>query len=70
MLETMFYRPQGLFDQLNSLHQALTRSLAADGLPDAIRSVGAGSYPGVNVGRPRPWKSTRSPPASTPPRST
>lgn len=51
MLETMFYRPQGLFDHLNSLHQALTRSLTADGLPDAIRSVGAGSYPGVNVGR-------------------
>lgn len=51
MLETMFYRPQGLFDQLNSLHQALTRSLALDGSPDAIRSVAAGAYPGINVAR-------------------
>ena len=51
MLETVFYRPQGLFDQLNSLHQALARSLGADGSPDAIRSVAAGSYPGINVGR-------------------
>ena len=51
MLDTMFYRPQGLFDQLTTLHQALTRSLAADGTPDAIRSVAAGSFPGINVGR-------------------
>ncbi|MBX3604862.1 MAG: Hsp20/alpha crystallin family protein [Piscinibacter sp.] len=47
----MFYRPQGLFDQLSALHQALTRSLAGDGMPDAIRSVAAGAYPGINVGR-------------------
>ena len=51
MLDTVFYRPQGLFDQLNTLHHALTRSLALDGAPDAIRSVAAGAYPGVNVGR-------------------
>jgi HSP20 family protein len=51
MLDTMFYRPQGLFDQLATLHQALTRSLTADGTPDAIRSVAAGSFPGINVGR-------------------
>lgn len=51
MLDTMFYRPQGLFDQLTTLHQALTRSLAAEGSPDAIRPVAAGSYPGINVGR-------------------
>lgn len=51
MLEMMFYRPQGLFDQLNSLQQVLTRSLAAGGAPDAIRSVGTGTHPGVNVGR-------------------
>jgi len=51
MLETMLYRPQGLFDQLNTLHQALSRSLSSDGLPDAIRSVAAGSFPGINVGR-------------------
>ncbi len=47
----MFHCPQGLFDQLNSIHQALTRSLGADGSPDAIHSVAAGSYPGINVGR-------------------
>jgi len=51
MLDTMLYRPQELFDQLSSLHQALSRSLAGDGLPDAIRSVAAGSFPGINVGR-------------------
>lgn len=51
MLDTMFYRPQGLFDQLTTLHQALTRSLTGEGTPDAIRSVAAGSFPGINVGR-------------------
>ena len=51
MLDTMFYRPQGLFDQLTSLHQALSRALTGDGPPDAIRSVAAGSFPGINVGR-------------------
>jgi HSP20 family protein len=50
MLDTMFHRPQGLLDQLTTLHQALSRSLG-DGLPDAIRSVAAGSFPGINVGR-------------------
>lgn len=51
MLDSMLYRPQGLFDQLNTLHQVLTRSLAGDGMPDAIRTVAAGAYPGINVGR-------------------
>ena len=51
MFDTMFYRPHGLFDQLTSLHQALSRSLASDGSPDAIRSVASGSFPGINVGR-------------------
>jgi HSP20 family protein len=52
MFDTMSYRPQGLFDQLTMLHQALSRSLSgAEGLPDAIRSVAAGSFPGLNVGR-------------------
>ena len=51
MYDAMFYRPQGLLDQLSTLHQVLTRSLAADGAPDAIRSVAAGAYPGINVGR-------------------
>jgi len=51
MIDTMFHRPQALFDQLTTLHQALSRSLAGDGPPDAIRSVAAGSFPGINVGR-------------------
>ena len=51
MLDTLFYRTDSLFDQLTSLQQALTRSLAGDGTPNAIRSVAAGSFPGINVGR-------------------
>lgn len=51
MLDTFFYRTDSLFDQLNSLQQALTRSLAGDGTPSAIRSVASGSFPGINVGR-------------------
>ena len=51
MLDTMLYGPQGLFDQLSTLHQTISRSLAGDGLPGGIRSVAAGSFPGINVGR-------------------
>ena len=51
MLDTLFLRPQALYDQLNSLQQALTRSLTGDVFPDSIRSVAAGSFPGINVGR-------------------
>jgi HSP20 family protein len=51
MIDTLFYRPQGLFDQLASLHRTLSRSLASDGVPDGIRAMAAGSAPPVNVGR-------------------
>jgi len=51
MLDSLFYRTDSLFDQLTSLQQTLARSLAGDGTPNAIRSVGAGSFPGINVGR-------------------
>jgi HSP20 family protein len=51
MLDSLFYRTDSLFDQLTSLQQALARSLAGDGAPNAIRSVAAGSFPGINVGR-------------------
>ena len=51
MLDSLFYRTDSLFDQLTSLQQALARSLAGDGTPNAIRSVAAGSFPGINVGR-------------------
>jgi len=51
MLDHLFYRPDELFDHLTGLHQALSRSLAGEGTPNAIRSVAAGSFPGINVGR-------------------
>jgi len=51
MIDDLFYRPQGLFDQLASLHRTLARSLSTDGAPDGIRSVASGSAPLVNVGR-------------------
>jgi HSP20 family protein len=51
MLETMFARPQGLFDQLDAMHRLLSRSLATDGSGGAIRSVAHGSFPEINVGR-------------------
>jgi len=50
MLDSLFYS-DSLFDQLTSLQQALARSMSGDGTPNAIRSVAAGSFPGLNVGR-------------------
>jgi HSP20 family protein len=51
MLDTMFARPQGLFDQLDAMHRLLSRSLGVDGSPGTIRSVAHGSFPEINVGR-------------------
>jgi len=51
MIDTLFYRPQGLFDQLASLQRTLSRSLAADGAPGSLRSAASGNAPPVNVGR-------------------
>jgi len=51
MTDSLFYRPHNLFEQLNSLHRALSRSLSQDGVPDAIRSVEAGTFPAINVAR-------------------
>lgn len=51
MIDSLFYRPQGLFDQLSSLHRALTHTLSSDGVPDAIRSGAAAGFPPLNVGR-------------------
>ncbi len=51
MIDTLFYRPQGLFDQLASLQRTLSRSLSADGAPGSIRSAATGNAPPVNVGR-------------------
>ena len=51
MLEFMLTRPHGLFDQLESMHRMLSRSLGVEGAPGTIRSVAHGSFPDVNVGR-------------------
>lgn len=51
MLETMFARPQGIFEQLETLQRALSSSMGWDGGPGTIRSVAQGAFPEVNVGR-------------------
>ena len=51
MLANMPARPQGLFDQLESMQRLLARSLGVEGLPGAIRSVAQGAFPEINVGR-------------------
>jgi len=51
MIDAVFYRPTGLLEQLETLHRSLARSFATDGRPDAIRSVAAGTFPAINVGR-------------------
>jgi len=51
MMDSMFNRPQSLFDQLDSLQRALSAALSQDGLPDSIRSVSAGRFPALNVAR-------------------
>ncbi len=51
MLDTMFSRPQSLFDQLDAMHRLLTRSLAGESQHGSIRSVAYGAFPEINVGR-------------------
>lgn len=51
MLDTMLSRPQSLFDQLETMHRLLARSLGSEGAPGGIRSVGYGAFPEINVGR-------------------
>lgn len=51
MLETMFARPQGVFDQLDAMQRLLSRSLGIEGSPGTIRSVAQGAFPEINVGR-------------------
>lgn len=50
-LDTLSYRPDGLFDRRTTSHQALTRSLAGDGTPPSIRSVAAGSFMHVGTAK-------------------
>ncbi len=51
MPETMFTRPQSLFDQLETMQRLLSRSFGVEGMPGGIRSVGYGAFPEINVGR-------------------
>ena len=51
MLETMFSRPQSLFDQIDAVQRLLSRSIGAEGAPGGIRSVAYGTFPEINVGR-------------------
>jgi HSP20 family protein len=51
MRETMLSRPQGLFEQLETIHRLLARSGGFDAAPGGIRSVAYGAFPEINVGR-------------------
>ena len=51
MRDTMLSRPQGLFEQLDTIHRLLARGAGLDATPNAIRSVGYGAFPEINVGR-------------------
>ncbi len=52
MLYTMLSRPQGLFDQLESVHRLLSRSFGeGQSSSGNIRSVAFGAFPEINVGR-------------------
>jgi len=51
MRETMLSRPQGLFEQLETIHRLLARGAGLGAAPSGIRSVGFGAFPDINVGR-------------------
>ena len=51
MRDTMLSRPQGLFEQLETIHRLLARGTGFDATPNGIRSVGFGAFPEINVGR-------------------
>jgi len=51
MRDTMLSRPQGLFDQLETIHRLLSRASGVDGAPGGIRAVAYGAFPELNVGR-------------------
>lgn len=51
MRETMLSRPQGLFDQLDTIHRMLARAGGLEAAPGGIRSVAYGAFPEINVGR-------------------
>ncbi len=47
----MLSRPQGLFEQLETIHRLLARGGGAESPPGGIRSVAYGAFPEINVGR-------------------
>ncbi len=47
----MLSRPQGLFEQLESIQRLLSRASGIAGAPGGIRSVAYGAFPEINVGR-------------------
>jgi len=51
MRDHMLSRPQGLFDQLETIHRLLSRASGVDGAPGGIRAVAYGAFPELNVGR-------------------
>ena len=51
MRESMLSRPQGLFEQLETIHRLLSRSGGLDAPPGGIRSAAYGAFPDINVGR-------------------
>lgn len=51
MFENMRARPQSLFDQLETMHRLLSRSVGAEGTPGGIRSTGFAAFPEINVAR-------------------
>lgn len=51
MQNPLLSRPQGLFEQLESLHRLLARTGASDGAPRALRTSAYGAFPEINVGR-------------------
>ena len=51
MRDTMLSRPQGLFEQLETIHRLLARGAGFEVAPGGIRSVGFGAFPELNVGR-------------------
>jgi HSP20 family protein len=51
MRDNMLSRPQGLFEQIETIHRLLARASGVEGAPGGIRAVAYGAFPEINVGR-------------------
>ena len=51
MYESILNQPYSLFGQFERMRRELDDVLGVSGLPNSIRSVAAGSFPAINVGR-------------------